>query len=275
MELITFPIPKSLDKFVLAPIGDIQWSGENGPTAKDQLRYHIDECLERNAYFFGVGDYTDFLSPSNRQRLVSAGLYDTAYQVMYEKAMELMLEVFDKFLKPTVGRWIGLLEGHHFFESEGETTDTKLAELLKTKFLGTSAFVKVPSADFVFYAHHGTGGGTLPGSGLNKLYHTAAGLQGAEVYLMGHNCKLAATPLARPFPKWGKKNGEHDLDHRDVYLLNCGGFSKSNVVGHRVGGIIRGDYPEKGMMTPATLSAPIITVNLKCKSKEHRTRVEL
>src|SRR5262245_60918416 len=248
MELITFAVPKSLERLVIAPIGDIQWSGDDGPTAKDHLRRHIDRCLELNAYYFGVGDYTDFLSPSNRSRLEAANLYDRARDTIAAEAYDLMEQVYEKFLKPTTGRWLGLVEGHHFFQRDGQTTDMKLAELLKTKFLGTSAFVRIPNADFTLYAHHGRGAGVLPGTGLNKLYHLAAGLQGADVYLMGHNTKVATTRLSRPLPIWGKKP---TLKHQDIWLVNCGGFSKSNIVGHRQGAIPRGDYAEQGMMTPS------------------------
>jgi len=260
MELVSFPIPRGLKKFVLAPLGDIQFSGESGPTAQDTLRRHIDRCLDLDAYFIGTGDYIDFLSPSNRQKLMNAGLYDTARSVISEKARELNQQVYEKFLKPTTGRWVCLAEGHHFSEGDGETTDEQLAAMLKTTFVGTSAFIRIPGARLTVYLHHGLGGGTLPGSGLNRLYHTAAGLEGADIYLMGHNTKIATARLSRPYPKWDVKPPR--LEHRDIWIVNCGGFSKSNIVGHRHGSIKRGDYAEQGMMTPSPLSAPIITVDL-------------
>lgn len=273
MELISYTIPKSLKRLTICPLGDLQWSGESGPTAQDHLKRHIDRCLELEGYFVGVGDMVDFMSPSNRQRLTSAGLYDTAMQVMWDKAMELTMEVWEKFLKPTTGRWMGYVEGHHFYEKDGETTDEKLCEILKCPFLGTSAFIRIPSADFTLYMHHGTGGGTLPGASLNRLYHVAAGLQGADIYIMGHSTKLATARLSRPFPIWGKKNKDHKLKHRDIWIVNSGSFSRSSSVGHRVGAIIRGDYAEQGLMTPSPLSAPIITVDLTTEHDRIRVQV--
>ncbi len=271
MELITFPVPKSLERLVIAPIGDIQYSGNNGPTAEDSLKRHIDTCLAQDAFYVGLGDYIDFMSPSNRQKLMAAGLYDTAQLVMSEKAIELMETVFEKFLKPTVGRWLGLCEGHHFFEADGNTTDMMLAEKLKTRFLGTSAFVNIPRADLTLYVHHSTGGGKLPGTGLNRLYHTAAGLQGADIYIFGHDTKLSTARLSRPYPVWNTNPPR--LEHRDIWIVNGGGFAKSNIVAHRVGGIPRGDYAEQGLMTPSPLSAPIITVDLT--SQHDRIRVSI
>lgn len=262
MELITFSVPKSTQRLVIAPLGDIQWSGANGPTAKDTLKRHIDRALEMDAYFIGLGDYIDFVSPSNRKKLKAAGLYDVAEAVLEEKAVELMNEVYEEFLKPTTGRWLGLVEGHHFYEGPGWTTDEKLAELLKTEFLGTSAYIKIPTADLVLYVHHGVGAGILPGVGLNKLYHVQGTLQGADVYLLGHNTRLAAAPLGRTFPTWGKKRQNHALTHRNVYLVNTGGFSKSSIVGNRVSQIKRGGYAEQGMMVPSPLRAPFIIAYL-------------
>jgi hypothetical protein len=272
MELTTFSIPKS-DRFVLAPLGDIQYNGPNGSTAEDHLKRHIDRTLEMGAYYCGLGDYGDFLSPSNRQRLINAGLYDTAQDAIAEKAYALVEEIYEKFLKPTTGRWIGMVEGHHFFQSEGRTTDELLAEKLKTKFLGTSAFIKIPRADLTVYLHHGNGGGKLPGATLNRAYHVAAGLQGADIYVFGHDTKLGVARLSRPFPVWGKKQADHRLEHRDIWLVSSGSFSKSNIVGHKVGAVTRGDYAEAANMTPSPLSAPIITVDLT--TNHDRIRVSI
>jgi hypothetical protein len=256
MQLTTFGIPKSLERLTIAPLGDFQWAGHNGPTAKDTLKRHIDRALKADAYFVGMGDYIDFVSPSNRKKLKAAGLYDVAEQVLEDTAMKLMEECFEEFLKPTVGRWMGIVEGHHFFQGSGWTTDEKLAEKLKCPFLGTAAYIRIPSIDMVFYVHHGVGSGVLPGVGLNKLYHVQGTLQGADIYLMGHNTKLAASPLGRTFPIWGKKRADHELSHRNVWLVNTGGFSRSLLLQPR------GGYAEQGMMVPSPLRAPLIEIEL-------------
>lgn len=267
MELVTHYLPKNTDKLIIAPLGDIQWSGHNGPTAKDALKRHIDKCLEMDAWFCGLGDYVDTMSPSNRHRLVSAGLYDTAMQVISEKCLGLVEELYEEFLKPTTGRWLGMVHGHHWYPLEsGQTTDELLADKLKTQFLHTSAFVRIPRADVTLYLHHGNGGGKLPGATLNRTYHIAAGLQGADVYILGHDTKLGVARLSRPYPVWGKKKAEHRLEHRDIFLLSSGSFCKSNMVG-------RTDYAEQAGFTPSPLSAPIIAVDMN--SKHDRIRVTI
>jgi hypothetical protein len=260
MELLK--VKTKSQRVAVCPIGDIQWSGEGGPTAVVHVQRHIAKCLEleKQGYvvrFIGMGDYIDFLSPSNRQRLANAALYDSADSVITAKAEELTEEAWRLMLAPTKGKWLGLLEGHHFYETQGSTSDMWLAAGLDAPFLGTSAFVRIDPAGFVICAHHGLGGGILPTSGINKMYHWSAGLAGADVYLMGHNTKMGVVRLSRPLP-----NADFtDLTHHDVLLVNTGGFSKSNIVGHTQGRIRRGDYAEKGMMTPSPLAAPIVLLN--------------
>jgi hypothetical protein len=257
---------------VVAPLGDIQWSGATGPTAQEHVKRHIDACLKLDAWFLGMGDYIDFLSPSNRLRLASAALYDTADAVIEEKAHELTQEVYDTLLKPTKGRWLGLLEGHHFYEGQGSTSDMWLADMLDAECIGTSAYIHLLPAKVTLWAHHGMGGGQLPAAPLNKLYHVAAGLEGADVYLMGHTTKMSVARLSRPRPDWTSTTP--DLTHSDIFLVNTGGFSKSNIVGHTRGRIRRGDYAEKGMMTPSPLCAPLVRIDGAASNGE-RIRVEV
>lgn len=272
MELVTVDTGNS-KQIVIAPLGDVQWAGENGSTAQDHLHRHIDRCLEAGAWFIGMGDYTDFASPSNRARLAAANVYDTAQEVIEDASNNLVDELYEKFLKPTVGRWIGLLEGHHFYEFSGRTSDMLLAEKLKTRPLGSSCYAHLRPCGLTIWAHHGQGGGMMPSAPLNKLYHASAGLQGADVYLMGHTTKLSAVRLSRPQPRWTKASP--DLTHRDIVLVNTGGFSRSNVPRSRRGNIPRGDYAEQGMLTPSPLSAPLVKIYPGEKRLEDRVRVEI
>lgn len=268
MEIVRVNTKKQ--RIVVAPLGDIQWSGKGGPSAIDIVRRHIKEALSMDAWFLGMGDYIDFLSPSNRARLRAAALYDTADAVIDEKAHELVKEVYDLVLKPTKGRWLGMLEGHHFYEGQGSTSDMWLAEMLDAPFLGTSAFVRCEPSGVVLWAHHGTGNSVLPSGPLNKLYHTSHGWAGADAYLMGHTTKMSAVRISRPTPDWN----ERDLTHGDILLVNTGGFSKSSIVGHAHGRIRRGDYAEQKMLTPSPLAAPFIYIDGTAKGTR-RVRAEI
>jgi len=111
MELVTHNITWSSRRnhkpVVIAPIGDIQWSGKRGSTAGDILKRHIDKCMKLDAWFVGTGDFIDFMSPSNRQRFKAAALYDAAEDVVDDAALELVHGLYEDYLKPTKGRWLG------------------------------------------------------------------------------------------------------------------------------------------------------------------------
>jgi hypothetical protein len=273
MELVTFNIPrKQSDKspIVIAPLGDIQWSGKRGPTAKESLREYLDRTLELGAYYLGMGDYTDFLSPSNRQRLAGSGLYDTSMDVIDDKALDLVLELYQDYLKPTKGRWLGLLHGHHYaMLKTGESTDQRLCQLLDARFLGTSAFIRLQfeihkaKTNVTIWAHHGCGGGQTAGAPLNKLQNAALGFE-ADIFVMGHTTKSPATPLNRVIPRWAGK-GAPDLVHKKVLLVNSGGFNKSYIQGHKQGRVPMGTYAEQGMMSPTHVGAPIIRIEPRTK----------
>ena len=261
MELISYEIPRVHSDhrpIVLAPLGDLQYSGERGPTADDELKRHIDRCLELNAYFVGLGDMTDFASPSNRQRLKAAALYDSAEDVIEDKALALTLEVYERFLKPTVGRWIGMVHGHHWYQlASGETTDQRLCQMLKCRFLGTSAFIRLQwkldsmRANTVIWVHHGCGGGLKAHAPVLKLENLVP-YWDADIFLIGHMSKLATAPINRIVPRWHGRNAP-DLVHKKIFLVGCGGFSKSYVEGHKQGNVPQGNYVEQKMLNPAAL----------------------
>lgn len=271
MELLSVDIPFQLGahkSIVIAPLGDIQWAGERGPTAKDRLQRHIDKALEAKAWFLGLGDYIDFMSPSNRQRYEAAALYDNAKDVIDDKALDLVLELYQKFLKPTKGRWLGMLHGHHYaMLRSGETTDQRLCQLLGTRFLGTAAYIRLQftrkntaqRSNVVLWAHHGRGGGVTVGAPLNTLDRIAAQFPAADVYIMGHTTKRSNAPQARVLPRWSGK-GSPDLSDREYHLVNSGGFAKGWKHKSRQGRIPMGDYVELDMKNPAALGAPLIHI---------------
>ena len=279
MELILHKIPiKQRDHgpFYVAPIGDIQWSGKNGPTAKESLKRHIDRCLELNAWYVGMGDFTDCFSPSNRARLQSANLYDTATDTIDEKMLELVHEVYDEFLRPTKGRWLGLLEGHHWAQlKSGETTDQRLAQLLKAPFLGSSAYINLQFRIYgaklpvVFWVHHGCGGGMTPGAPLNRLDKVASRFEGADVFIMGHTTRAPADRIPRPFPVWTARP-KPKLVHREALLVNAGGFAKSYVEFSQQGRTPRGGYAEQRMLPPSSIGAPLIEIRPYIQNRSHQ-----
>ena len=247
-------------------LGDFQWAGRKSHgTALTKLKEAIAEGMERGAYFIGMGDYIDFLSPSNRQRLRAAALYDTAEDVIDQKSMELVHEIFDIALKPTVGRWLGLVEGHHFAQLKtGDTTDMRLCEMLKAPFLGTSGVIrlvfqraKTTHVPVTIFVHHGHGNGQTGYYPLARLEKFAADQEGVDVFAIGHTTKLGHLVKNRMGYRWDHGGAAY---HRTVHLIGTGGYSRAYIEGARQGRVPRGGYAEQQMLGPAVIGSPTLVI---------------
>ena len=258
-------------------LGDFQWAGKKSQsTALGQLQRTIADALEsekqgKEVRFVGTGDYIDFASPSNRARLKSANLYDTATDIIDDKALELTEEIFELALKPTKGKWLGLVEGHHLHElKDGTTTDMRLCEMLNAQFLGTSGLLKIGfclanrmhgnrkgSIPVVLWIHHGVGGGQTGYFPLTRLEKVAAQWEQVDVFAMGHTTKSAQEYQNKPFPRWSPAM---DISHRKVILIGAGGYSKHYVTGAMQGRIPRGGYAEQRMLSASFIGSPVLHI---------------
>ena len=253
-------------------LGDFQWAGKRSEgTALDRLKHTIDDALEsesrdKEVRFIGMGDYTDFASPSNRQRIRAAALYDTAEGIIDDKALELTEEIYESALKPTKGKWLGLVEGHHFHElKHGDTTDMRLCKMLDAEFFGSTGLLNlqfvVPSGariPVVIWFSHGTGNGQTGYYPLTRLEKKSAEWEQVDVFAMGHTTKMVAEFQNKVFPRWGNKG--HDLSHRKVILIGTGGYSKTYVLGATQGQIPRGGYAEQKLLNAAIIGSPVLHI---------------
>lgn len=283
MQLVSHTIPvktRQSDELLLMPIGDVQWAGDKKDVALGMLKRHIQWGVDHNAYFIGMGDYIDFLSPSNRARLRGAELYDTAMKVIDKKSEELTEELYDIALKPSKGKWLGLLEGHHYTQFEsGVTTDQLLADRLQAPFLGTSAYIRLlfrrstlPSVhQILIWAHHGVGGGGRVSAPLNKMDQLSINWD-ADIYLMGHHHKKVAAPIDYIVPVWPLRGGKPYLSHRTRIIANTGSFLRGYQEGAQHGKVPRGNYVEQKMLSPVSLGGIVITIKPRWR---HRAGLEV
>ena len=276
MEAITYTFTDRESQVIL-PLGDIQLDPKirNRPRQADveRLKRVIDWGMEHDAVFLGMGDYVDVASPSNRAALRATRLYENVVDTL-EEAAEQTQDELHEILAPTVGRWIGLLHGHHLWPyADGTTTDTRLAAFLETTYLGTSALIRCrfPSDDhkkqsmFDIWAHHGLGGGQLIGAPLNKLEHVLKAFE-ADVYLIGHHHKALAAKYPKLALEGGDRGGAPHLTHKDRILACTGSFLRGWLQGSRQGANPHGGYVEEGMMNPVALGAIAITARPRLKN---------
>ena len=264
MEIVT--TPRIAGPITLAPIGDVQLAGKEGKSGLEHFKRHLDYVMnQENPWLFGLGDYVDVASPSGRQKIKSAAFYDSVEEALTDSA-ERHIEQFLDAVKGTEGRWLGMLEGHHFYEfSDGSTSDTRICRELKTTFLGTSAMIQIPVSrgrsstykKLTIWCHHGVGSGSRATAPVSKLETLISGFE-ADIYVMGHMSKKAAAPIDQLFVN---QNGK--LDHRTKMLVGSGGFAQGYQQGSTsAAGNARGSYVEIGMMKPVALGAPVLRVQL-------------
>jgi hypothetical protein len=245
---------KEGQELVIAPIGDIQWTGDKGAIAYQHLIRHLKRCRKLKAWYLGMGDYTDFASPSNRATLRNGKLYDTARQVIEAQAIRLTRELWKELLISTGDRWLGLLSGHHLYPIAGEgNTDQLIADLLKAPYLSTCGLVELAiivcgnrverEKSLWIWCHHGNGTGRASAP-INKLESLSPYWE-ADIMCIGHMTKLAAAPINRIL------NG--GIEHKRITLVGTGGWSKAYQIG-------KSDYVEQAMYRPASLGGPIIRI---------------
>lgn len=212
---------------------------------------------DRNALFLGMGDYDDMASQSERAILINPDLHDdtkwTIDDIYTERIARFVKEI--KFMQPRI---IGMLEGNHYgvFSSGGITTTQMMCELLRCRYLGVNAFIRLA---FVYgskrtsidiFAHHGKGASRLIGGSLNTVEQMIANAE-ADIFLQGHDHQRSA----------GKVNRLHLQHGGDGLVLR----DKTMIVA-RTGSFLRGYIPDhqsyvvKGVMRPSDIGALKITL---------------
>lgn len=268
-----------LDEATIIPLGDIQYGADGAHV--DLLRRTIQRGEKAGAWYIGMGDYVDVMSPSNRRRLVEADFYDSSLNALEEVA-EIHRQQVLRILEPTKGRWLGMLEGHHFYKfMDGSTSDTRLARDLGCPFLGTCAMLRIVMKDkkypekkrlsYTIWAHHGRGGGMKAAAPLNKLENLAYAFD-ADMFLLGHYTKKGVVPLQRISMTRVKP---YQLEHKDIHLVATGGYLKGYMAGSQMEGRPQGSYVEQGMMAPVALGSPVVRLRPHYESgKSNPIRLE-
>ena len=245
---------------ILMPVGDIQLGAQG--CDEDRFKRHMEWGMKHNAYFLGMGDYVDVASPSNRHIIRTAKLYDSVQDVLTEGAAR----AAERFLALTAGsegRWLGLLQGHHYYEfPDGTTSDTVIAAHLKAPFLGDCAFVRLHFrrgagvTTATIWCHHGEGYGRGAGAPLTKL-QTIMPFFDADIYLMGHMHKVVGAPLDQLYMT---RSDPPHLRYRTKIVAGTGSFLRGHMEGSSNGRRATGSYVEKGMLPPVSLGGVVITI---------------
>ena len=196
-------------KITLFVFGDIQM-GADGYKKDIFNAFKADFMSTPNAYGLGLGDYSDFLRPSMRQR-VGEVLYqdDSARDQLDDIVRDRVVKYADEmsFMK---GKLVGLNSGHHEFDYRDGTNSTQqLCQLLKTTYLGWSSYSVIKIGDknklikgkpgtmlsLKVYSTHGDGGSAFSSGDMANLEKKIAPYWIADIYLRGHSSKGELAPL--------------------------------------------------------------------------------
>jgi len=258
------------DRVLLMPVGDVHAYSPHWP--KERFRDHIKWGLDQGAYFLGMGEYFDFTSGS--QRAILGGLRISQKQTI-DEMVKVKVEEFAKLIEFSKGRWLGLLEGHHYHEYvNGITTDQHLCQLLECPFLGTSTLFDVnllykhggsgqrAGTTITIYAHHGCGGGRKQGGHLHRVEDLITMIE-ADIYLMGHSHSKANAPIDRLY-----RTRSGYLYHRTKLIARTGAFLRgyaatSPVDLTRPAAESRGTYVESAAYVPSSLGGLVISLGMK------------
>lgn len=259
-ESLTLPWAET----ILMPVGDLQYGSPSADL--DKFKRHMDWGMKMGAYFIGMGDMVDMPSPSGRVKIRNADFYDSVTNALTEKAEEHLEAVADA-IKGTEGRWIGMNEGHHYWDfGGGVTSDTILAEKMGCPFLGTCAITQLRfkgdgkgphQVNCQIWSHHGAGSGITMASPLNKLERMMSRFPTVDIFLLGHYSRKVGYPVDALVPKFGK---HPMLVAKRRILAVTGGFARGYTVGSRQNGRAGGSYVEAGMMPPTNLGGVVIYI---------------
>lgn len=236
---IDINVKKTGEPFYLIPFGDIHRSS---PMCHERKWLEFIEWAKtkKRAYFLGMGDYDDMASTSEREILGNRKLHDSSIKTLENIYIE-HTKRLAKEIKFMDGNIIGLLEGNHYGELQnGATTTQKLCELLNTKYLGVSSFIRLSfslgqkRASIDIWAHHGKGASRLIGGSLNRVQQMGEAAE-ADIYCVSDDTEILSEN------GW-RKRGELNIGDA-IYSYN---LKNNTISSDRVINII--DKPYKGIM---------------------------
>ncbi len=222
-----------------------------------------------------TGDYTDFMSPSNRAGYRASGLYADTLRAISFKALLPLVEEVAELMGPMTARIDAFCQGHHYGYYDWEAIDRhKRSEWLKveegteifehsdrhlayllgaldtfTEYVRIVRYVWPTGAQYRVLVWHGTGSGQTLAYGLNRIVRSLGGWEGLNLVVMGHTHALGALFAGRS----RIDDTEDELVEIPVGIVNSGSYLKAYTTDGTA-------YPEKGMLTPRGLGSPVVHV---------------
>lgn len=271
----SFRIPMRYNKpFRIVFFGDVHRDSPNHAHGKwkEFLRY---ARTLNDAWFFGMGDYLDSTSTTERECLghISSKMHET-FRKDVQELQKAKCQLFADEISFMKGRIIGMLNGNHYFEfASGINSDQKICELVGAKYLGVCSFTRLTfecggrNHTRDIFAHHGAGASRLIGGSINRVQQMAEGVE-ADIYAMGHDHKRGAVPAQPRLFLRQSIGSELVVEQREPVVLRSGSYLASyenNVVNYNV----------DSCRAPSSLGHVEILVNVKRVDRNKNANVEV
>lgn len=238
-HLVEVQMKEAGETFSLIPFSDVHRDSPHH--ALDRWHEDLAEWRKmKNALFIGLGDYTDFLSTSERQVMRRNDVLHESTLGTLDKQARAQIDLLAKELDFMRGRLIGLVNGNHFYQFEdGTTGDHLLANKLGTKFLGVACFVRIVfkwpgntmrATALDLFCHHGAGSGQKPHTSLGAVARMAEWAD-ADIVLQGHDHKRGALPLNPILQLSRNGNGPLYVKERARWVGRTGSYLKAYIDG--------------------------------------------
>lgn len=269
----TIPV-RSNQPFRLIFFGDVHRDSPNHANRAWQDFLEYASGLD-NAWYFGMGDYLDSTSTSERSCLgkITQEMHET-FLADVSALQDAKVELMAKELKFMKGKLIGLLNGNHYFSfSDGTNSDQRLCRMLDCKYLGVSSFVRISLDDhgraqtLDIWVHHGTGAGRLLGGSINRVDQMREHAE-ADIYAMGDDHKRAVVPATPRLHLARTSRAGLKVKHRQQWLIRSGSFLASYEPGVR-------NYNVDAARGPCSLGHVELIVTMVNHSKHDKIESEI
>ena len=203
MRVITRVYPRETEYLTLYPIADVHWGAQ--------------ECMEREfqAYLKKIeADTTAAVLLGGD--LINGGIKSSVTNVYEEKyTPHQQKKDMIELLAPIKDKIVAGVRGNHEYRQVKETSTDVMEDIfsklwIEDAYADDAGFIKISLGEkrgcksgngkpvtYMIYLAHGSGGGSLLGSGLSRQdgYHMA--IEGVDISVTGHVHKPTKTPSAR------------------------------------------------------------------------------
>lgn len=251
---------KSLsDKVNIWFFGDVHRDAE--ACDADRWKWFLERSQKddpENTYYFGMGDFNDYASYTERKHIKNGELHETTIAKFDRMAKEDVEFIADE-MKHMKGKMLGLIEGNHTWEfTSGQTATELLCERMESPYLGwlthytiSFSFPGGKGLNVYIVACHGKAGGKRVGASINQLEDMKTIFPAADIYAMGHNHDRGAWPVDVLLPVTGKSGVK--IKQKRQFLCRSGSFLKAYEKG-------KGGYVTNRLLRPADLGALKLTI---------------